>query len=225
MTQTEAGRYGASLVAFIVGGYLLVSVNVGFMSQIFRGTVGPEVFTPFAIALFVAVAAIVLHPASGTLRAIAVMLVVIGVVLLLVYLLSYYGGTLTFGRDLAPFTQIVLRWDAVVITLMTAAWLIVRRSNPVSFVFLPLTVLIGLVGYFLLLQGVPALIANNITMLVGLIVALGIVWIAAALSRGRRAGTGRPQPSYTSVPGAPYGPVATNEPSAVPAKDSYPPAG
>jgi len=224
MTQTEAGRYGASLVAFIVGGYLLVSVNVGFISQIFRGTVGPEVFTPFAIALFVAVAAIVLHPASGTLRAIAVMLVVIGVVLLLIYLLSHYGGTFTFGRDLAPFTQIVLRWDAVVITLLTAAWLIVRRSNPVSFVFLPLTVLIGLVGYFLLLQGVPAIVANNITMFVGLIVALGIVWIAAALSRGRRAGTGRPQPSYTPVPGASYGPVATDEPSAAPVADPYPPA-
>ena len=54
-------------------------------------------------------------------------------------------------------------------------------------------------------------------------VALGIVWIAAALSRGRRAGTGRAQPSYTPVPGAPYGPVATEEPSAASVADPYPP--
>lgn len=223
MTQNEAGRYGASLTAFILGGYALVSVNLGYLFQVFRGAAGPEAFSQVTIALIIAVAAVVLHPASGFLRGIAVAVVVLGVVLFLIYQLSYLNGDVGFTRELGMVARVILRWDAVMVTLLLAAWFIVRRSNPLAFVFLPLTVIIGLVGNFLLIQGVEGIITSNITMFVSLVVGVGIAWIGAALSRGRRDRPVQPHiPNRTPEPGAAYGPIVTGE-GQPPVHDPYPP--
>lgn len=221
MTPREAGRYGASLTAFILGGYALVSVSLGYLFQAFRGAAGPEAFSQVTIALIIAVAAIVLHPASGLLRGIAVGLVVLGTVLLLIYQISYLSGEVTMPRELGMVTRVILRWDSVIITLLLAAWFIVRRSNPLAFLFLPLTVVIGLIGTFLLIQGVDGIVTSNITMFMSLIVAIGIAWIGAALSRGRHDRPVQPHiPNRTPEPGAPYGPIATGE-GVPPVPDPY----
>lgn len=220
MTQNEAGRYGASLVAFLLGGYLLLSVNLGFIVQGSRG-LGPEAYAPLIIALFVAVAAIVLHPASGARRGLALAIFGVGVILILIFTIANLTGGISLGRELGMFIRTVLRWDSVVVTLLLAAWLIVRRSSPISFVFLPLTVLIGVVGLFMLLQNVPSLFAMNVINFVALVVSVGIAWIAAGLSRRRRMDASLSQPSgptYAPVPGAPAGsPYAANQASVPPA--------
>ena len=223
MTQNEAGRYGASLTAFILGGYAIVSVSLGYLLQVFRGAAGPEAFSQVTIALIIVVAAIVLHPASGLLRGIAVALVVLGTVLLLIYQISYLSGEVSIPRELGMVARVILRWDSVMVTLLLAAWFIVRRSNPLAFVFLPLTVIIGVVGNFLLLQGVEGMVVNNITMFVSLLVTVGIAWIGAALSRGRRDRPVQPHiPNRTPEPGAAYGPIVTGE-GQPPVPDPYPP--
>lgn len=223
MTQNEAGRYGASLTAFILGGYALVSVSQGYIYQAFRGGAGPEAFSQVTIALLIAIAAVMLHPASGLLRGVAVAVVVLGVVLLLVYQISYLNGDVGIARELGAAARVVLRWDSVIVTVLLAAWFIVRRNNPVAFVFLPLTVIIGLIGNLLLLQGVGAMISMNITNVVSLIVAVGIAWIGAVLSRGRRDRPVQPHiPNRTPEPGAAYGPILTGE-GQPPIPDPYPP--
>ncbi|MGV8883624.1 MAG: hypothetical protein ACOH19_15870 [Rhodoglobus sp.] len=223
MTQNEAGRYGASLTAFILGGYAIVSVNLGYLFQFFRGPAGPEAFSQVTIALVIIVAAIVLHPASGFLRGIAVALVVLGMVLLLFYQISYLSGDVSVPRELGMVARVILRWDSVMVTLLLAAWFIVRRSNPLAFVFLPLTVIIGLIGTFLLIQGVEGPVTTNITLFVSLLVAVGIAWIGAALSRGRRDRPVQPHiPNRTPEPGAAYGPIVTGE-GQPPVPDPYPP--
>lgn len=230
MTTQEAGRYGASLVAFILGAYLLVSLNLGAFAQVFRGSLGPEVFAPFVIAMIVLIAAIVLHPTTNLRRVIALVIVVVGVITLLSYQLARISGGMSLGRDLNIMSQSVLRWDAVTITLVLAAWLVVRRRRPVTYILLVAVALVGFLGFFLLIVGLPSLISSIVITVVGLVIAVGIAWAAAAISRRHDANAVHTPPmsaSYAPVQGAPAGAphvsTQTADPYAVPPAGSVPP--
>jgi hypothetical protein len=196
---TYEGRYGASLVAMVLGGYLLVVSNV---SQLAIGLAGLASYPPEQTALFLmqylfAIAVIVfgLAVAPGALgrRVIAIVVVL---VLILIWTLIF-TARLTGSVPLPYASGFITAPSFIAALALPAGWLIVRERPGVSYLFLLASLFAGLVPFLFVLAAAPAGVTQWTMPPLALIVGVGIAWAAraiAALVQTRHARSGLVDP-------------------------------
>ena len=182
---TYDGRYGASLVAVILGGYLLLTANT---AQLAIGLGGVSSFPPeqtayFLFQLLFAVGVILfgfaVAPATSGRRVIAVVIVL---VLVIVWLLIVIAR-LTGGGGPLPFASAFVTPTAFIVPLVTSlGWLIVRERPAVSYLFLLLAIVGGLVPFALAYNGTPALLSQFLLTPLAAALGIGIAWLARAVA-------------------------------------------
>jgi hypothetical protein len=151
-------RYGASLVAVLLGSYLLLTANV---SQVVLALTGLGGIPPTVLALLLAqlvfagivlLAGVLIHPATPTRRLVAVAIVLVGLILWIV--LS--GARLTGSVPMPPLSIVILAPSFAVTALATAAWLIVRERPAASYLLLILTLAGGVIPYAMVMAAVDS---------------------------------------------------------------------
>jgi hypothetical protein len=181
---TYEGRYGASVVALVLGGYLLVVSNV---SQLAIGLAGLATYPPEQTALFflqylftVAVIVFGLAVAPGALgrRVIAVVVVL---VLILIWTVIF-TARLTGSVPLPYASGFITSPSFIVALALPAGWLIVRERPGVTFLFLLASVFAGLVPFLFVLAAAPAAMVQFTVAPIALIVGAGIAWAARAVA-------------------------------------------
>ena len=128
---TYDARYGASLVAVLLGSYLLLNTSVSQIAVALAGlgampqTVTALLVTQLVFAGLVLLAGILIHPATPARRLAAGAVVLVGLILWVV--LS--GVRVTGAVRLPPLSIVILAPSFVITLLAVAAWLIVRERH------------------------------------------------------------------------------------------------
>ena len=179
------GRYGASLTALVLGGYLLVSTNV---AQLAIGLGGISSFRAdqmafFAIQFVTAVAVIVfalaVAPATSGRRIIAIVVVL---VLLLVWLILF-TARMTGNPGPLPFAMAFVTPQSFIVPLVTVlGWFIVRERPPLSYLVLLLSIVGGAIPFLLVYAAAPAVFSQLTVVPVAAIVGVGMAWLGRAIA-------------------------------------------
>jgi hypothetical protein len=180
----RGGRYGAALVATLLGGYLMATQGIGqFVQATAFGAAPPELaallLSRFLFGVVVLVAGFLIAPTVLWRR-----LTAAGIAILLTALSSVlFAGRLT-GDVRLPMESAIFLHPAFVATLAaTAGWLLVRDRHPLTFLLLLLTVVVGVVPQQFALQGLPGAASELTVVPLAAVVGVGIAWAAAGISR------------------------------------------
>lgn len=180
------GRYGASLVAFLLGSYLLLNANVSQVGTALSGLGGlpPTVIAVLVLQLLFAalvlIAGIVIHPTTPTRRLVAAAVVVIGLVLWFIVTTARLTGDLR----LPPLSIVLVAPSFAVTVIATAAWLIVRERPGVTYLLLILTIVGGLIPFALVMANVDSGTSQMVIIPIAAIIGIGIAWLARAIAAG-----------------------------------------
>jgi hypothetical protein len=183
---TYDARYGASLVAVLLGSYLLLNANVSQVAVALAGlasmppTVTALLMLQFVFAGLVLVAGVLIHPATPTRRLIAAAVIVIGLVLW--FVLS--SARITGALRLPPLSLAVLAPSFAVTVIATAVWLIVRERPGVSYLLLILVLAGGFIPYALVMANVDSGTSQLAVTPIAAILGIGIAWLARAIAGG-----------------------------------------
>jgi hypothetical protein len=180
-------RYGMSLVAVLLGAYLLLDGNWGSFAGLSRAGQPDIVFLLVTQLLFGAIVllfGVLVAPAAAARRAIAAVIVVVLVLLYAVLQPLYLLGTvqipvrgLLIGSVLgAPF---------LVTLAASAAWLIIRARPGLSYLLLIATIIIPIAVNAAVLAALPSTTTTVVSNVLATIVGVGIAWAARAIA-GRR---------------------------------------
>jgi hypothetical protein len=182
---TYEGRYGASVVALVLGGYLLLNTN---LSQLALGLSRAGMFPPEQVVLFLlqyvfAVVVILfgLAVAPGTTgrRVIAAVVVL---VLILVWTLLY-SARITGAAGPLPLASGFIAAPTFIVPLATVTgWLIVRERPALAYLVLLLSVIGGVVPFAMVLNAAPAITTQLVTTPLALVLGVGMTWIARAIA-------------------------------------------
>jgi hypothetical protein len=179
------GRYGASLVSLVLGGWLLLNANVAQLAIGLGGiaTYGADQVAYFLIQYIFAIAVILfglgIAPATSGRRVIAVVLALV----LIVVWTVLYTARITGAAGPLPFATGFITAPSFIVPLVTATgWLIVRERPGVSYVFLLLTLLGGAAPFFLVLNAAPSIASQVVGFIVAGVVGIGIAWAARAVA-------------------------------------------
>lgn len=217
--RTTDVRWLLSLVTVSLGGYLLVSSLSGQFIQLFTGmrieiSYGVLLVLQLLFALAVVALGFFFAPVS-LLRRVIAMVIVVGVVLLVAILQAARLST-GFG----PASVFIGFTFADVFVMLTAAlgagWLIVRTRPGLAFVALALVVILALVHWGLLVNGVDSATTQLVMLVLSVLVVAAIGWGGMLASRLLgRASSGAPRPPVQPQPQSPYGaPVQPQSPYA-----------
>lgn len=178
------GRYGAALVAVLLGGYLMLTTNVGQLALAFSGRANfpPEqtvfLFLQYAFAVAVVLAGLAIAPATSGRRVIAV---VVALVLILLWTILF-SARITGTAGPLPFATGFFTWPSLIVPLAAATgWLIVRERSAISYLALLLAFLGGLIPFLLVLNGASGIVTQLIVPAVAGVIGVGIAWIARAI--------------------------------------------
>lgn len=181
---TYEGRYGASVVALVLGGYLLVNTN---LSQLALGISGLASFEPaqtaifflqYAFAVVVVLFGLAVAPGAIGRRVIAVVVVLVLIVLWTVIFSARLTGTVPL-----PYASGYIAAPSFIAALaIPAGWLIVRERPGVTYLFLILSILAGLLPFLVVLASADVIINQLIIAPVALVVGVGIAWLARAVA-------------------------------------------
>ncbi|ACQ80803.1 NADH dehydrogenase (quinone) [Beutenbergia cavernae DSM 12333] len=199
-----SGRYGASLVAVLLGAYLVMNTNMSaFVNLATRGdallALALGLQAAFGLAVLVAGLAIAPAPAAHRLLAVAAAVVVIVVAGVVIHL--WLMGSV---RVAGAWTAAVLSLPGATLFAASLGWLIVRRRPPLTALLLLLALVPGLLNHALRLAGVSGGAVNILLMpLVVAVVGVGIAWAARAIAAGTTRAPIYPAPptSYATPPG------------------------
>lgn len=179
------GRYGTSVTALVLGSYLLLTTNV---SQLAIGLGGISSFTPDQMAFFViqfltAVAVIVFAlaaaPATTGRRVIAIVVVLVLVLIWLILVTARITG----NAGPLPFTMGFVTPQSFIVPLVTVlGWFIVRERPAVSYLFLLLSILGGVIPFALVYNGVPALVGQLFVVPLAGVLGVGMAWLGRAVA-------------------------------------------
>lgn len=184
---TYEGRYGASLVAVLLGGYLLLNVNISQLALGLAGLTGlpPEqtaiFFLQYAFAIIVVLFGLAVAPGAVGRRVIAAV-----VVLVLIVIWSIFVGTRLTGASgpLPFFTGFFTSPSFIVALTLPLGWLIVRERPGLSYLLLILSFLGGLIPFLAILNAAPSAAMQLLMAPLTLIVGAGIAWLARAIAGG-----------------------------------------
>jgi hypothetical protein len=161
---TYDGRYGASLVAVLLGGYLILSANLSPLALALGGvsSIPPEqtayLFLQYAFAVAVLLFGLAVAPGTTGRRVIAA---VVALVLLVLWTILF-SARLTGAAGPLPFATGFFTAPSLIVPLAGATgWLIVRERPAISYLALLLAFLGGLIPFLLVLNAAPAIVAGN----------------------------------------------------------------
>jgi len=178
---TYEGRYGASLVSLLLGGYLLLNTNI---SQLALGLTGLASYqaeqTAFFLSQYLFAVVVVMFgfavaPGATGRRVIAAVVVLVLILLWTVLLTARITG---MGGPLPYAIGFVVSTAFIVSFALPLGWLIVRERPGVSYVFLVLSILGGVIPFVASLAGIPSILAVVLNNPLALVLGVGIAWLA-----------------------------------------------
>jgi hypothetical protein len=183
-------RYGASLVAVLLGGYLLLFANVSQVTLGLSGRGFPLEQTVYLLiqylfAVLVVVVGLLIAPGTQGRRVFAVVAVLI---VLVVWTLLVSARMTGAASPLPAFvTGFVVSPVFIVPLVTTLGWLIVRERPAVSYLLLVATLFGGTISFAATLNAVPAIVTMLIAPPIAGAIGIGIAWgargIAATIQR------------------------------------------
>lgn len=182
---TYEGRYGASLVALVLGGYLLLNTNLAplVIALAGRGSLLPEEVAFFLLQTMFAVAVIVfalaVAPASSGRRVIAVVVVLVLIVVwAIVYTARFTGAAGPF-----PMASGFVASPAFIVPLATVTgWLIVRERPGISYLALLISLIGGAIPFLLVLNAVPLIFGQLVHAPLAAVLGVSMAWIARVIA-------------------------------------------
>lgn len=204
---TYDARYGASLVAVLLGSYLLLNANVSQVALALSGLGGlPANVTALLVAqlvfaVIVLVVGFLIHPSTPIRRLAAGAIVLIGLVLWIV--LS--GARITGAVSLPPLSIVVLAPSFAVTALATAGWLIVRERPAVSYLLLIAILIGGVIPYAMVMAAVDSGTSLLAVTPIAAVLGIGVAWVARAIAAGFSRGAVAPPVAWrqsASMPGS-----------------------
>ena len=197
---TYEGRYGASVVALVLGGYLFLNAN---LAQLVLGLSGFSSFPPeqvlilltqYLFAVAVILFGLAVAPAEIGRRVIAV----VAVLVLLILWTATFGARLT-GSVPLPFASGFVAAPTFIVPLaLVLGWLIVRERPGLGYLVLLLSLIGGAVPFALVLNAAPAGITQLAAAPLALVLGVGMAWIARAIAAAY--GARRARDEYVDVP-------------------------
>lgn len=184
---TYEGRYGASVVAMLLGGYLLLNSN---LTQLAIGISGVASFPPeqtaifllqFLFAVVVVLFGLAVAPGATGRRVIAAVVVL---VLILLWTMLYTARISGAGGPLPFFAGFFTAPSFIVSLALPAGWLIVRERPGLTFLFLILSVLGGLIPFLFVLGSAPSFVMQLLLAPLALVLGVGIAWLARLAAGG-----------------------------------------
>ena len=188
------GRYGASLVAVLLGSYLLLNANVSQVSLALTGfgalpaNVAALLVAQLAFATVVLVAGFLIHPATGARRVAAAAIVLVGLILWIVLV----SGRITGAIQLPPLSIVVIAPSFAVTLLATAAWLIVRERPAGTYLLLILVLAGGFIPYAMVMASVDSGTSLLAVTPIAAVLGIGVAWLARAIAAGLSRGAVAP---------------------------------
>jgi hypothetical protein len=188
---TYDARYGASLVAVLLGSYLLLHANVSQIALAVSGlgglpgTVAALLISQLVFAILVLAAGVAIHPTTGARRVAAAAVVVVGLILWVV--LS--GSRITGALHLPPVSVVVLAPSFAVPVIATAGWLIVRERPAVTYLLLILILAGGVIPSAFVIAAVDSGTAQLAAAPIAAVFGVGVAWLARAIAAGLSRGT------------------------------------
>ncbi|MGK9147539.1 hypothetical protein KXS11_07940 [Plantibacter flavus] len=181
---SASGRHGASLVAVLLGGYLLMRTQLSI--AVIQPAEAVEVITAlvlqFLVAAAILVAGAMIAPASLTRRVIAVAVIVAG-------LGVHAAGLATVSASTPDQLVYALLPTTVGAFTATATWLIVRGRSWPTLLPLAAFALVPALNERLSSTGWSGVVRDELTIVAAAAIGVGVVWLAAAIdhSRGKEA--------------------------------------
>jgi len=179
------GRYGASLVGLLLGGYLLMQASIEQLAlALSGGTAWPLEYVAvmllqLAFAVIVVVASLLIAPATPTRRAVAA---VVAVAVIVAWMLLA-GGRLSGDLSGLPFwTYGFTTVSFAGMLAPTLGWLIVRERPARTYALLLLTLIAGAVPFWAIDAGVPGVLVQTLLPGIALGTGVGIAWLARVLA-------------------------------------------
>jgi hypothetical protein len=184
---TYDGRYGAALVAVVLGGYLLLTANV---SQLVLAIGGVGAYpaeqlvlflTQYLIAVTVLLFGLAIAPATSGRRVIAIVVVL----MLLVVWTTIVAARVSGATGPLPFATGFVVATSFIVPLVTATgWLIVRERPAISYLLLLLTVIGGALPFLMTLNAMPPGVSFLVAIPLTAVLGAGIAWLARAIAVG-----------------------------------------
>jgi hypothetical protein len=182
---TYEGRYGASVVALVLGGYLLLNTNP---AQIATGAAGlgglPLDLTillasQFSFAVLVIVFGLAVAPATSARRVAAILIAVVLIVLWAVLTGARVTGS--FGPT-PPVAGVFATTSFITPLVIAVGWLIVRERPGLTYLLLILTLLGGIIPFFAVLQATSIATLQVLQPILALVLGVGIAWLARLIA-------------------------------------------
>lgn len=183
---TYDARYGASLVAVLLGAYLLLNANVSQVALALSGlgampgNVTALLVSQLVFAIVVLVAGFLIHPTTGVRRVAAAAIVGVGLIVWIVLLAVRITGAVR----LPPLSTVVIAPSFAVTLLATAAWLIVRERPAGTYLLLVVILAGGFIPYALVMASVDSGTSLLAVTPIAAVLGIGIAWLARAIAAG-----------------------------------------
>jgi hypothetical protein len=181
---TYEGRYAASLVALVLGGYLLLSSNLAPLALgLSRVSSFPLEQTVLLLLQYLFAIAVVVFGLAVAPGAVGRRVIAAVVVLVLVLVWTLLFSARLSGSVPLPFATGFITAPAFLVSLaLPAGWLIVRERPGVSYALLLVSLVGGLVPFLLTLGAAPSAfiqwVGNPLTLVLG----VGTAWGARAIA-------------------------------------------
>ena len=188
---TYDARYGASLVAVLLGSYLLLNANVSQVALALSGLGGIPgniaglLLAQLVFAALVLLAGFLIHPTTPGRRLAAAAVVLIGLIMWIVLSAARVTGSI----PLPPLSIVVLAPSFAITLLATAGWLIVRERPGVTYLLLLLIIVGGVIPYVLLMAATDSGTTLLAVTPVAAVLGIGVAWVARAIAAGLSRGT------------------------------------
>jgi hypothetical protein len=191
---TYDARYGASLVAVLLGSYLLLNANVSQVALALSGLGGLPanvtalLVTQLVFAGMVLVAGFLIHPATGARRVAAAAIVLVGLILWIVLT----SARITGAAQLPALSIVVIAPSFAVTVLATAGWLIVRERPAATYLLLIVILAGGFIPYAMVMASVDSGTSLLAVTPLAAVLGIGVAWLARAIAAGLSRGAAAP---------------------------------
>lgn len=177
----RSARYGAAIVAMLVGGYLGVATDFSSIvqSEVYAGTIASDAplqsLVQFLLVLGSMLTAVILLPTSGWRRLGAVTLVCVVLLMWVTFGLQHAAGNVVHP---VTFWRFVLDQGGVVLVAAVGGWVIARGRHPWTWTVNVLAVIPALITPVLVEHSFPSSAIALISQATVAVVGLGAVWLA-----------------------------------------------
>jgi hypothetical protein len=182
-------RYGMSLVATLLGAYMLINspypqfVTIVLLQH--QADLAPLLLSQYLLGVVVLVFGALIAPASIGRRAAAAAVEVVAILVYAVTAPLFLTGGLNAGRATAWLSGGFFGAAFLITLSATAAWLILRSRPGWTLVFLVVTVIIPIVAVAVVFIALPSSVYAMLINVLVTVIGVGIAWLARAVAGSR----------------------------------------